>query len=68
MYLKSVLFFFIDYIKRTNLVDVFHIESGLWYLGTIAKVSDGGVMIVHYPHHESEKLVWKQGMQLDTVL
>ena len=53
--------------KRGNVIDVFHVDSGLWYVGTIAKLVPGedGVgplMKIHYPHHESEDLSWNRGM------
>ena len=58
--------FIVDYIKRTSVVDVFHRGTGLWYVGTVARVHDGEdgdhVLSMHYPHHESEQLVWKKGM------
>ena len=56
----------VDYIKRTTVVDVFHPGTGLWYVGTIARVVDGDdggtILTVHFPHHESEQLVWEKGM------
>jgi len=51
-----------DYIKRGNLLDIFDSESGLWYCGTVAKVIGDQNMIMHFPHHESEQLIWSKGM------
>ena len=60
--------YIVGYVKRTSVVDIFHIGTGMWYVGTVARVSHGEdgstLLMIHFPHHESEQLVWEKGMNM----